>query len=175
MIDPLTAMAAVSTAVNLIKKASKTVDDVRSLGPLLGKYFDAKHEATKAVKAAKKKGGSNMGAAIQIEMELMQQRQFEEELKMMFFQTGNADVWQDIQARVARMNRDEALEIRREKKKPSGVKNKWPRWLRLLSVWCSFLGRLVQWLLPLTLATTIAKSQSRVGSDVQVTIQCISF
>jgi len=59
--DPLTAMAAVSTAVNLIKKASKTVDDVRSLGPLLGKYFDAKHEATKAVKQAKKKGGSNMG------------------------------------------------------------------------------------------------------------------
>lgn len=115
MIDPITAMAAVSTAVNLIKKASKTVDDVRSLGPLLGKYFDAKHEATKAVNQAKKKGGSNMGAAIQIEMELMQQRQFEEELKMMFFQTGNADVWQDIQIRVAQMNRDDAHEARREK------------------------------------------------------------
>lgn len=115
MIDPLTAMAAVSTAVNLIKKASKTVDDVRSLGPLLGKYFDAKHEATKAVKQAKKKGGSNMGAAIQIELELMQQKQFEEELKMMFFQTGNADVWQEIQVRVAQMNRDDAHEARREK------------------------------------------------------------
>jgi len=113
--DPLTAMAAVSTAVNLIKKASKTVDDVRSLGPLLGKYFDAKHEATKAVKQAKKKGGSNMGAAIQIELELMQQKQFEEELKMLFFQTGNADVWQDIQTRVAMMNRDDAHEARREK------------------------------------------------------------
>jgi len=115
VIDPITAMAAVSSAVQLIKKASKTVDDVRSLGPLLGKYFDAKHEATRAVKAAKKKGGSNMGAAIQIEMELMQQRQFEEELKMMFFQTGNADVWQDIQVRVAQMNRDDAHEARREK------------------------------------------------------------
>jgi len=115
VIDPITAMAAVSTAVNLIKKASKTVDDVRSLGPLLGKYFDAKNEATKAVSQAKKKGGSNMGAAIQIEMELMQQRQFEEELKMMFFQTGNADVWQDIQHRVAQMNRDDALEAKREK------------------------------------------------------------
>ncbi len=108
-------MAAVSTAVNLIKKASSTVDDVRSLGPLLGKYFDAKHEATKAVRQAKKQGGSNMGAAIQIEMQLMQQRQFEEDLKMMFFQTGNADVWQDIQVRVAQMNRDEALEAKREK------------------------------------------------------------
>jgi len=115
VIDPFTAMAAVSTAVNLIKKASSTVDDVRSLGPLLGKYFDAKHEATKAVRQAKKQGGSNMGAAIQIEMQLMQQRQFEEDLKMMFFQTGNADVWQDIQVRVAQMNRDEALEAKREK------------------------------------------------------------
>lgn len=115
MIDPFTAMAAVSTAVNLIKKASSTVDDVRSLGPLLGRYFDAKHEATKAVRQAKKEGGSNMGAAIQIEMQLMQQRQFEEELKMMFFQTGNADVWQDIQIRVAQMNRDDALEAKREK------------------------------------------------------------
>ena len=115
MIDPITAMAAVSTAVNLIKKASKTVDDVRSLGPLLGKYFDAKHEATKAVSAAKKKGGSNMGAAIQAEMELMQQRQFEEELKMLFFQSGNADIWQNIQIRVAQMNRDDALDAKREK------------------------------------------------------------
>jgi len=115
MVDPLTALAAVSSAVNLIKKASKTVDDVRSLGPLLGKYFDAKNEATKAVTQAKKKGGSNMGAAIQVELELMQQRQFEEELKMMFFQTGNADVWQDIQIRVAQMNRDDALDAKREK------------------------------------------------------------
>lgn len=115
MIDPLTAMAAVSTAVNLIKKASKTVDDVRSLGPLLGKYFDAKHEATKAVQQAKKKGGSNMGAAIQVELQLMQQKQFEEDLKMLFFQSGNADVWQAIQVRVAQMNRDDAHEARRAK------------------------------------------------------------
>lgn len=115
MIDPLTAMAAVSSAVNLIKKVSKTVDDVRSLGPLLGKYYDAKHTAAKAVKEAKKKGGSNMGHAIQVELELMQQRQFEEELKMLFMQTGNVDVWENIQIRVAQMNRDDAVEARREK------------------------------------------------------------
>lgn len=115
MIDPLTAMAAVSSAVNLIKKASKTVDDVRSLGPLLGKYFDAKHECTKAVNQAKKQGGSNMGAAVQVELELMQQKAFEEELKMLFFQSGNADVWQNIQIRVAQMNRDDAHNARKEK------------------------------------------------------------
>lgn len=115
MIDPLTALAAVSSAVNLIKKASKTVDDVRSLGPLLGKYFDAKQECAKAVNQAKKKGGSNMGTAIQVELELMQQKQFEEELKMLFFQSGNADVWQNIQIRVAQMNRDNAHNVRKEK------------------------------------------------------------
>lgn len=54
MIDPITAMAAVSSAVKLIKKAAATVDDVASLGPLLGKYFDAKQTAVKAVKEAKK-------------------------------------------------------------------------------------------------------------------------
>ena len=43
MLDPVSAMAAVSAAVNMIKKASATVDDVASLGPLIGKYFDAKH------------------------------------------------------------------------------------------------------------------------------------
>lgn len=124
MIDPITAMAAVSTAVNLIKKASKTVDDVRSLGPLLGKYFDAKHTAAKAVKENKKKGGSNMGAAIQVELELMQQKQFEDELKMLFFQSGNADVWENIQIRVAQMNRDDALEAKREKEAAARRKRK---------------------------------------------------
>ena len=115
MIDPITAMAAVSSAVSMIKKMSATVDDVRSLGPLLGKYFDAKHEATKAVRESKKQGGSNMGAAIQVELQLMQQKQFEEDLKMLFFQSGNADVWQAIQVRVAEMNREDAHEARRAK------------------------------------------------------------
>ena len=34
---------------------------------------------------------------------------------MMFFTTGNADVWENIQIRVAQMNRDDALEAKREK------------------------------------------------------------
>ena len=54
MIDPLTALAGIQAAVALIKKVSKTVDDVSSLGPVLGKYFDAKSTATKAVVQAKK-------------------------------------------------------------------------------------------------------------------------
>lgn len=114
MIDPISAMAAVSAAVNMIKKASATVDDVSSLGPLIGKYFDAKHTATKAASQAKKAGGSNMGKAIEIELALKAQRDFEEQLKGMFFSTNNMDVWNSIQERVAEMNKEDVAEQRRE-------------------------------------------------------------
>jgi hypothetical protein len=114
MIDPISAMAAVSAAVNMIKKASATVDDVASLGPLIGKYFDAKHTATKAASAAKKAGGSNMGKAIEIELALKAQRDFEEQLKGMFFSTNNMDVWNSIQQRVMEMNKEDIAEQRRE-------------------------------------------------------------
>ena len=113
--DPLTAFAAVQSAVALIKKAKATVDDVRSLGPLVGKFFEAKHETAKAVAQAKKKGGSSMAQAVQIEMELMQQEQFEAELKNLFIYSGNADVWSKIEARVAEAHRAEIEEARAEK------------------------------------------------------------
>lgn len=115
MIDPITAMAAVSSAVKMIKKASATVDDVSSLGPLIGKYFDAKHTATKAAREAKKAGGSNMGKAIEIELALKAQRDFEEQLKGLFFSTNNMDIWNNIMSRVAEMNESDAVEARREK------------------------------------------------------------
>jgi hypothetical protein len=114
MIDPISAMAAVSAAVDMIKKASATVDDVSSLGPLIGKYFDAKHTATKAANQAKKAGGSNMGKAIEIELALKAQRDFEEQLKGMFFSTNNMDVWNSIQQRVAEMNAEDKAEAKRE-------------------------------------------------------------
>lgn len=108
-------MAAVSAAVGMIKKASETVDDVASLGPLIGKYFDAKHEATKAVKEAKKSGGSNMGKAIEIELALKAQRDFEEQLKGLFFSTNNMDIWNNIMKRVVEMNAEDKAEAEREK------------------------------------------------------------
>jgi hypothetical protein len=114
MIDPITAMAAVSSAVDMIKKASATVDDVASLGPLIGKYFDAKHTASKAAQEAKKAGGSNMGKAIEIELALKSQRDFEEQLKGLFFSTNNMDVWNSIQQRVMEMNKEDIAEQRRE-------------------------------------------------------------
>ncbi len=95
----LAAFAAVQKTVQLIKQAQKTVNDVSSLGPMLGKYFGAKQETVKALEEAKKKGGSSLSQAIQIEMELLSQKQFEDELKMIFFQTGHADIWENIQKR----------------------------------------------------------------------------
>lgn len=120
----ITAMAAVQKTVAMIKEASSTIDDVRSLGPLLGQYFEKKHEVTKALNQAKSSGGSNMGKAIQIELDLKAQRDFEEQVKGLFF-PNNMDVWNAIMARVADMDkqdkieqqlaRDRALRARQEK------------------------------------------------------------
>ena len=95
----------------MVKKASKVANDLGSLAPMLGKMFDAKSQATKAMLQAKSKKGSNMGDALQIEMALEQARAFEEELKMLFMQTGKIDVWNKIKARQAEMDRDDAKEI----------------------------------------------------------------
>ena len=96
----LSAFAAVQKTVQVIKQAQKTVNDVSSLGPMLGKYFGAKQETVKALEEAKKKGGSSLAQAVEIEMQLLSQKKFEDELKMIFFQTGHADIWENIQKRV---------------------------------------------------------------------------
>lgn len=114
MIDPLTALAGIQAAVALIKKVSKTVDDVSSLGPVLGKYFDAKSTATKAVSQAKK-SKSSMGVAIQIEMALDQAKRFEAELQLLFMQAGKVDVWNRIRERAAAMDVEAAHDARRER------------------------------------------------------------
>ena len=115
MIDPITALAGIQSAVKLIKQASKTVDDVASLAPVLGKYFDAKSTASKAAVEAKKKGGSSMGTALQIEMALDQAVAFEKELQLLFFQANKVDVWNKIKARAQAMDVEDAHNARREK------------------------------------------------------------
>jgi len=115
MIDPISALAGIQQAVNLVKKMSATVDDVASLGPVLGKYFDAKSAATKAMVQGKKKGGSNMGTAIQIEMALEQAKDFENELQMLFMQAGKVDVWNNIKLRALQMDKADAIAAREER------------------------------------------------------------
>lgn len=116
MIDPFTALAGIQSAVALIKKVSATVDDVTSLGPVLGKYFDAKSTATKAMVQAQNSGKkSSMAAAIEIEMALHQTAQFEKELQLLFMQTGKIDVWNKIKARAQAMDTESAHQARRSK------------------------------------------------------------
>ena len=107
----LAAFAAVQKAVSLIKEASQTAQDVASLGPLIGNYFDAKHQAVKAVKETKKAGGSNLGKAIEIELALKAQADFEEQLKGLFF-PNNMDVWESIQERVRAMDQEDKIAAR---------------------------------------------------------------
>jgi surfactin synthase thioesterase subunit len=112
MIDPITALAGIQSAISMVKKASKVANDLGSLAPMIGKMFDAKSTATKALIEAKKTKGSSMGAALQIEMALEQARAFEEELKMLFMITGKVDVWNKIKARQEQMDVDDARELR---------------------------------------------------------------
>ena len=132
MIDPITALAGIQSAISMVKKAAKVANDLGSLAPMIGKMFDAKSTATKALIEAKKtKKGSNMGTALQIEMALEQARAFEEELKMLFMQTGKIDVWNKIKARQAEMDADDANDIRmfndqeRKRKQKEAELNEW--------------------------------------------------
>ena len=115
MIDPIAALNGLQSAISMVKKASKVANDLGGLAPMIGKMFDAKSAATRAMIDAKKGGnkGSNMGAALQIEMALEQARAFEEELKMLFMQTGKIDVWNKIKERQAQMDLEDAKEMRK--------------------------------------------------------------
>jgi len=113
MIDPIAALEAVNKAVKMVKMASKTANDVAQLGPLLGNYFDAKATATKAARQAKKKGGSNLGAAMQIEMALKAQADFEREVQGLFFSSNNMDIWHQIKKREAELNAEDKAEAER--------------------------------------------------------------
>jgi hypothetical protein len=116
----------------MVKKASAVANDLGSLAPMIGKMFDAKSTATKALMEAKRSGkGNNMGTALQIEMALEQARAFEEELKMLFMQTGKIDVWNKIKDRQAQMDADDAQELRlfnaqeRKRKQREEEMNEW--------------------------------------------------
>lgn len=126
LLDPDKALDAVNNAVRLVKKAAATANNVESLGPVLGKYFDAKAGAIASAKKAKAGGfgASSMGKAIELEMAIESQRQFEEELKMLFFQANKMDVWQKIKARAALMEVEAAKAAGAEKRAVAAKKKK---------------------------------------------------
>ena len=114
MLDPFTALAAVNTAIKLVKTTVKTVQNLESLGPCLGQFFGAKAEAIKVVKAGGFKG-SAMGQALELEMAIESARAFEEEVKMLFFQSNKMDVWQKIVARASTITSAQIQAERRER------------------------------------------------------------
>ena len=125
MIDPITALAGIQSAISMVKKASKVANDLGSLAPMIGKMFDAKSVATKAmIQAKNSKKGSNMGQALQIEMALEQARAFEEELKMLFMTSGQILTWNKIKERQAQMDRDDARELAALQKAEKAAKEK---------------------------------------------------
>jgi hypothetical protein len=117
MIDPFEALDAVNSAVNLVKKAANTVQNVESLGPFLGRYFDAKANALQAVVEAKNGSfkGSALGKAMEIEMAIAKHRQFEEDLKNKLFYPNHMDLWNNIKARAAAMEAEFAKAAKKEK------------------------------------------------------------
>jgi hypothetical protein len=126
LLDPEAALDAVNKAVSLVKKASATASSVESLAPMLGKYFDAKANAIASAEAAKAGtfGGSSMGKALELELAIDSQREFEEDLKRLFWNANKMDVWQKIKVRAATMEAEAAKaagkakeEARRKKKK----------------------------------------------------------
>ena len=116
-----------------------------SLGPVLGKYFDAKSTASKAVVQAKK-SKSSMGTAIQIEMALDQAKRFEDELQLLFMQAGKIDVWNKIKSRAAAMDVESAHEARKEKEAAARHKKEMDEVIELVLmalVFFSLLGAII--------------------------------
>ena len=144
MIDPITALEGLQSAIGMVKKASKVANDLASLGPVIGKLFDAKSTATKAMLQAKRTGGkSNLGAALQIEMALDQAKRFEEDLKMLFMQAGRIDVWNKAKALQAEMDIEDAhlaRQAREEEKKRKEAEDEQMAWAIGIVVIVMFLG-----------------------------------
>ena len=125
MIDPVTALAGLQSAIGLVRKAAQVANDLGGLGVMVGRMFDAKSQASKAMVEAKRSGDkSNFALAMQIENTLMQTAKLEAELQMLYMQTGNIDVWNKIKARAAEMDRDDAIAARQAKEEEKRQKEK---------------------------------------------------
>jgi preprotein translocase subunit Sss1 len=116
-IDPSEALDAINSAVNLVKKAANTAQNVESLGPFLGRYFDAKVNGLQVVLDAKNGNfkGSALGKAFEIEMAIEKHRQFEEDVKNKLFFPNHMDLWNRIKARANAMEAEFAKAAKKEK------------------------------------------------------------
>ena len=115
-IDPITALEGLEKAVGLVKKAQAVAKDIGGLSVMVGRLFDAESQATKSMIAAKRNGGkSNFEIAMRIENALMNSRNLQKQIQLLYMQTGNIDVYNKMMARKAEMDRDDAIEARKLK------------------------------------------------------------
>lgn len=122
--DPITALEGLQSAIGLVRKAAKVANDLGGLAGVIGKLFDARSQATKAMVEAKRSGNkSNFSVAMQIENALMETAKLESQLQLLYMQTGNIDVWQKIKARAAEMDRDDAIAARKAKEEEQRQKD----------------------------------------------------
>ena len=116
MIDPISALEGLQSAIAVVKKAAKIANDLGGLAGVVGKLFDARSQATRAMVEAKRSGNkSNFSVAMQIENLLMETAKLESQLQLLYMQTGHIDVWNKIKARAAEMDRDDAIAARQAK------------------------------------------------------------
>ena len=125
MIDPVTALEGLQSAIGLVRKAAKVANDLGGLGVMVGRMFDAKSQASRAMVEAKRSGNkSNFALAMQIENTLMQSAKLEAQLQLLYMQAGQVDTWNKIKARAAEMDRDDAIEARKAKEEEKRRKEK---------------------------------------------------
>jgi hypothetical protein len=125
MIDPLTALAGLQSAIGLVKKAAQVANDLGGLGVMVGRMFDAKSQATKVMLEAKRSGNkSNFALAMQIENALMQTAKLEAQLQLLYMQAGQVDTWNKIKARAAQMDLEDAHLARQAKAEEKKRKEK---------------------------------------------------
>ena len=116
MIDPVAALDGLQNAIQLVRKAAKVANDLGGLGVMVGRMFDAKSQATKAMVETKRSGNkSNFSVAMQIENCLMETAKLESQLELLYMQTGNILTWNRIKARAAEMDREDAHLARQAK------------------------------------------------------------
>lgn len=124
-LDPISALEGLEKAVSLVKKAQAVTKDIGGLSVMVGRLFDAESNATKSMIAAKRSGGkSNFEIAMRIENALMNSRNLQKQLQLLYMQTGNIDVYNKMMARKLEMDRDDAIEARKLKEEEKKRKEK---------------------------------------------------
>lgn len=128
----MAALAAVNTAIKVVKATVSTCQNLESLGPCLSQFFGAKEQAIAVVKQGGFKG-SALGQAVELELAIEQAKAFELEVKNLFFPNKMA-VWQRIVARSKQITSDQIQFERREREAAARQKKMMQEWIEAVLI-----------------------------------------